>query len=203
MELVGMQLGGNVAYSATNPFADVSSIDASVVRGSQTAGVNPADRVQSISLGDGSADLEFEAAVDTGYSYGPFYTNRLLYLDVEAELMVVQFRDALDREVRLQFPPELTLKAYRNTGSQAQGDQSRGEAEAQLPVAVISKPANDGLSEALSIGPASADAAPDTVTTSGSGAPGTDQGAAPTAAQGQGGAPSSPPAPGQIVELVA
>lgn len=154
MDGVGLQLAGASAYPLTGLSIDRSAADGMVLRGVQGGNLNPIDRVQSVSFdGDGAVDGA-EPAVDTGYAYGPFYTNRLIYLDIQAELMVVQFRDALDREVRLQFPPELTLKAYRGSG--------RTDREEPLPpsvtgdeaaVPVIGKPANDGLPEALSVEP--------------------------------------------------
>ena len=161
MDGVGLQLIGASAYPLTSASIDRSVEDVAYPRGVQGGNLNPIDRVQSISFDDDIAGVESETGVDTGYAYGPFYTNRLIYMDIQAELMVVQFRDALDREVRLQYPPELTLKAYRGT--------TRPEREAPPPAngdevaaPVIRKPANDGLPEALSIDPVRKPAAADT-----------------------------------------
>ncbi len=163
MDGVGLQLASASAYPLTSASIDRSAADGAYPRGVQGGNLNPIDRVQSISFDGDTVDIESDTGVDTGYAYGPFYTNRLIYMDIQAELMVVQFRDALDREVRLQFPPELTLKAYRGT--------SRPEREEPLPppatgdeaaVPGIRKPANDGLPQALSVDPVRKPAPADT-----------------------------------------
>jgi hypothetical protein len=188
MDGVGLQLAGASAYPLTSPSIDRSAAGVAGLRGVQGGNLNPIDRVQSVSFDGAAADDGAETAIDTGYAYGPFYTNRLIYFDVEAELMVVQFRDALDRDVRLQFPPELTLKAYRGTGrpdreellpSPATGDETA--------VPAIGKPANDGLPEALSADPVRKPVPSDTPA-----------GVAPVSEREK-----APPAPGQTIELVA
>jgi hypothetical protein len=188
MDGVGLQLAGASAYPLTGLPIERSAGDGTGLRGVQGGNLNPIDRVQSVSFEADTGDYGAENAVDSGYAYGPFYTNRLIYLDIQAELMVVQFRDALDREVRLQFPPELTLKAYRGSG--------RPEREELLPapatgdeavVPVIGKPANDGLPEALSVEPGWKPAPADTPA-----------GVAPLSDREK-----SPSTPGQTIELVA
>lgn len=189
MDVVGLQLSGASAYPLNNLSGDRTVVDGAFAR-VQGGNLNPIDRVQSVGLAESGTDGGSDTDVETGYAYGPFYTNRLIYLDIQAELMVVQFRDALDREVRLQYPPELTLKAYRS-GAPEERDPAPAVTGATDPVALpgLGKPANDGLPEALAVDtfrkPTPAD-------TPAGVAPVSDREKAPPA-----------PVPGQTVELVA
>ncbi len=154
MDGVGLQLGISSAFSLPGPSIDRSTVDGAFTGGVRGGNLNPIDRVQSVSLDGIGQEDDAEEAVDTGYAYGPFYTNRLIYLDIQAELMVVQFRDALDREVRLQFPPELTLKAYRGTGrTEIEEAPPSPVASDEAPLPGLPKAANDGLPQALSVEP--------------------------------------------------
>jgi hypothetical protein len=157
MELVGLQSGFASGYPFGAVFTDRGAVIGGSARADQSGNINPANRVQSIGIVDDGLADGAGSGVETGYAYGPFYTNRLLYLDLQAELMVVQFRDALDREVRLQFPPELSLRAYRTSASAEREEPvvvvaGSGDADAAPPPPVLrQKAANDGLPEALKV----------------------------------------------------
>jgi hypothetical protein len=188
MEMVGLQSGLSSGYPFGAVFTDRGAVNGGSARADQSGNINPANRVQSIGIvEDGLADGA-SSGVETGYAYGPFYTNRLLYLDLQAELMVVQFRDALDREVRLQFPPELTLKAYRGTGrTEIEEAPPAPVASDEAPLPGLPKAANDGLPQALSVEPTRKPEPAETPA-----------GVAPALVREK-----AAPAPGQTIELVA